>query len=1805
MANKKDEYTGMSDEQRRAIQYKYDEEDEAALQKKSKGNKRITRTRGKQDAKNSETQGDTTLGKQSLNNNAGNSHNPTESNREGIRDGLINSAKDSGKGNQLASKNNEENSGKLPNAEELVKNIRNGQKPVSSANIDHPESIGESNGRYENNSESSGDSGRKGLIRTKNDGVTSSMDRKQEKMDLNIGINPVNLDVETTSGSSTNGQSKTGDTGNNLNVDNDLSSGALYMPGMEQSSNGKGPIRDIGDISDPDFRLPELPLQGRQSKTNKISKKNETELLGGIAKVPDIPATRPIKNRNAYGNGFTENAATNSMRATIENQNPNSFTNGTVGRSASRGARKAIRAGKKAYSFLAKFGLISSIIGFIIIILLVVGALSFFINMPAMVIDNIKDRAMTMWETLHGYIAGRDLPTGKQIESTAQYIAGMGYDLEEWGFANKYNVDSNTGRVNELETKYIPVYLAAEQRCYMVQNSAESFSVADFFSGIADFFRGADNIVIGRGLLNIEDNAKVLLKIQGTSDGTDKATIETKVQVYRRQKEMIITRTGYDTWFSKNGIESYRFKLKYWLEKYTTPLDFYVALHLASRAPEFVASLAENPTQGDGIRDSGTGDILNTRIDINIAALKANEDVNVEVVYLDIDPSTKKVRIGSDGMPVMLTIPEIKAKLGAGETVYGLTNDEATKKVLDKAEAFTADNLLVFTPYITRVINHWYYKEVIYQAKAGVSSYSKDVDVYEMEELPLDSPARVRYQMYQAVQVPGYSGTVKDNSGSSSGGSSGGTGNNNGGTSGGDTGNTGGATNGGTSSGGSSSNSGVTFNPNEQSNGNDRDELAQSTQIASDSGISGGGFFDSILRLLNSGAGWLGTFGGITGMIANLPSQILGSTYGSLSSLITSVMPGTLLSNVSNGWLSGLGYYANGMLLNNTNMNQYLNYGLVANSLGVNNLQNTLNPTSLIYNLGLGQSTGSLMNLSTAGSLAGVAAIAATSLDTTGLTSRMVNMSGVVQNGLTTNTLVNAMYGGLSTQMKDQISSEVLNYSKVAFNGVSQGDSKTIAAGLIAALAKDITYRTTAPFFTSLQSNLANQFNGQYGVQVERLLQNENSKQTTGLTITELEALSQVNDMDTNKIKEVNKDLEKIQAGLEETKTESDELSSLVNKIAKNYADIDAKTFYYIAKTIRTIFKELDNATAQINSFESALNSYSVDERTELQLRTNIERARTAIESSKTSINSLEVTNTRTYGTDLATAGTEIARIIDTNKSKMTPTTAAILIAQGNATSNILSNSGETVKKIDVNTITKFKTSKPDITLTGFLETADQLALLDPNLNGLAEQLEKLNNKLEDVNEANADGAVNKLSDYESNVDKITWMTAAEKTKLKDQARKVRTKATNTRGNISSSNLALMNAISGQVTGITTYSINSFSNQFINLPNVAIYSLLNTVRQIPPSIVESVSRDFSNSLATAVVEQTRNDLTSRVETGLGESLNGSGQLETALQTRTSNAKGGVDSIEEPLTESQDEILTGFYLRETRYRDYVQKSEPILIPYGFEHWKKLLIDNKYISVYSDVYKYLKTQNDGNVLENQGLVSQYGQSIWEATGGTFEETIYAQLSAIDSVDSQYLIRYFKELFTLYGDDLRAAAAAAKGAIRDTTNTVKHPIGWIFRTENKTEIINTSTGESRIVKKSEYEPVSWDATNSGIIYSSKNQPVYGFKAGLDIVSPIQGVVISKTNAKKNELGEIVPGTITIQISGSSNSSLNGMRIILKGGDYTNSPSVGSMVSPEQKIGVTNADNIRIIVIEKDSHSQVSDVFNYIYPPYVTVNN
>ena len=520
-----------------------------------------------------------------------------------------------------------------------------------------------------------------------------------------------------------------------------------------------------------------------------------------------------------------------------------------------------------------------------------------------------------------------------------------------------------------------------------------------------------------------------------------------------------------------------------------------------------------------------------------------------------------------------------------------------------------------------------------------------------------------------------------------------------------------------------------------------------------------------------------------------------------------------------------------------------------------------------------------------------------------------------------------------------------------------------------------------------------------------------------------------------------------------------------------------------------------------------------------------------------------------------------------------------------------------------------------------------------------------------------------------------------------------------------------------KVPGFDSLHLNNIANQVKNLQNATVDKLLNQVEELPKKLVQNVSNQLTEKLKQGVKDGISQNLSQKLKSNLTSTGDFNNKLKGAM---TSGPKEDIDveaqddSVEKPYSE----YSTGFYVREIRTQDYFQKAEPVRVLYPATHWVKMFREDKYV--------ILDTPGvDMDKIDDPEYVEKYGKTIWDATDGNIQTAIYAMLQSIQSADSQYLFRYFKELFNdvswVFDENYGFSVTVDPNAINPNT------IGWIFKTAKVEEPVFVGNAEAvstlnltilaeevknintiamnnmpdgasyykeeysapkakevgsidtqpvprdqvdayvashmpanatraeksvsdiaseyidtdnvlltvkyyrdevdlnityykyedtelREVEKAEYEPYTWTASKVGILNPKSIDPVYGFDVGLDIVSPVNGVVVAKTEARKNELGQQTAQSVTIELRDTGDKNADGMRIILIGGDYS-SLMVGSIVrkveysvdddgnytgeTSQSVIGKTTDESIKVMVLDKDQ-TPVDDVSEFIYPPF-----
>ena len=236
------------------------------------------------------------------------------------------------------------------------------------------------------------------------------------------------------------------------------------------------------------------------------------------------------------------------------------------------GARIAKRAVLLVSSKVAV--IVAVVIAVILLLVLLVGFISFLLMGPETIRAHFVKMADDIWKGVTGFFIGyAEVQVDKEkVTEVAGYLDNMGYKLEGYGFG-KAERDEN-GKITDVDSKYLTAYLVAENKTYMIAN--QNFNLREFFNNITELDPNDGEWGSGMIVLNIKlwdnlssrnvevDREKQLLKIkmkQKASDDDSKSLV-------------------------------YEYNLDGWMGRYGKPIEFLLALHIGTMAPDFAYKVA-------------------------------------------------------------------------------------------------------------------------------------------------------------------------------------------------------------------------------------------------------------------------------------------------------------------------------------------------------------------------------------------------------------------------------------------------------------------------------------------------------------------------------------------------------------------------------------------------------------------------------------------------------------------------------------------------------------------------------------------------------------------------------------------------------------------------------------------------------------------------------------------------------------------------------------------------------------------------------------------------------------------------------------------------------------------------------------------------------------------------------------------------------------------------------------------------------------------------------------------------------------
>ena len=413
-----------------------------------------------------------------------------------------------------------------------------------------------------------------------------------------------------------------------------------------------------------------------------------------------------------------------------EAQNDRSMSN-----KASESAKKKIqeKLSKTATKNAAKQTLVKALLPvltwvlvFILILIIIIGIVMFFITMPGMVMDQIKELAREVGNAVASWF-GADTTTQVQdvdIYETLDYLEQMGYDLKGYGFLTDYvgdtqdgvERDGETDKIINAESDFISTYLISDNYVYTIKNF--NISTGNWFTALLAhlgslFSAGQLNQYWTRGMIDIWYDGGEIGKAASYYNVYDLGSITIDAE----RKTLEIKRG----WFNN----AMTYNLDGWTGRYGMPVDFLLSVHLATMMPdlsydmatsfETVIQLLLHPVGGGA---SGS----NTAVGyykIGADDYKSYDDF-YEAAKSGWTGALNAWRISNEeAMNILkefgIPSPENCAGQVDGIRCSALDRDEACdacreylQNIYDKLKDVDVSSLEIYQPYISKVTNHWY-----------------------------------------------------------------------------------------------------------------------------------------------------------------------------------------------------------------------------------------------------------------------------------------------------------------------------------------------------------------------------------------------------------------------------------------------------------------------------------------------------------------------------------------------------------------------------------------------------------------------------------------------------------------------------------------------------------------------------------------------------------------------------------------------------------------------------------------------------------------------------------------------------------------------------------------------------------------------------------------------------------------------------------------------------------------------------------------------------------------------------------------
>ena len=365
---------------------------------------------------------------------------------------------------------------------------------------------------------------------------------------------------------------------------------------------------------------------------------------------------------------------------------------------------------------LIGFKVMIIIIAIVAIIAFLIGIISFFLTMPDMVRGRVIELADDIWSTVWGTVVGKAKTkvNDEDVLNVAKYLENMGYSIKGYGFGEPKR-DEN-GKLTDIdgERNYIFAYLAAENKTYLIAN--DTWNLSDFVDDVLDGFDDKDlNASWGDGMIVLNEK---LVNADSVSIDRKKRLMEVHIQTERNEED---------------AVDIYQYNLDGWMGRYGKPIEFLLALHTGTMAPDFAYEVA-------------VGDEFDTKVYVKFKKVSTTVRLKYNGLYVtkaDGDPDgmqyakdfveeqTEETQDWIDSLP-----PE-QQNQDADTLVkqrYGINMED-----INDAIKYQEDNTkITYVPYIRAVGDHWFrdldFKDCYIQTEKEITDKGK-YGVFDIEEI--------------------------------------------------------------------------------------------------------------------------------------------------------------------------------------------------------------------------------------------------------------------------------------------------------------------------------------------------------------------------------------------------------------------------------------------------------------------------------------------------------------------------------------------------------------------------------------------------------------------------------------------------------------------------------------------------------------------------------------------------------------------------------------------------------------------------------------------------------------------------------------------------------------------------------------------------------------------------------------------------------------------------------------------------------------------------------------------------------------